>query len=207
MAEFVRITKVGTYAELGDESVAVTKAGAYAELSDESVLISKFGVYAELDNGQIRITKLGAYAELITPAVGGFVTGQNGLRVYYNNQNISQFIQVFSLESNVKIADPSVFTATGLQQPTLPMWLATMSGLWGRGLDDIFGAEVVGRGSSSIMYNFRVELGRTGAQAVYTWVAAAFVGSFKPSMNIDDAMVWSAAIALSGNPSRGVSNG
>ncbi len=188
------------------ESVRVTKAGAYAEAIDESVLVTKFGVYAELDNGQVRCTKMGAYLELITPGVGGFVTGQQGLRVYYNNQNIGGYIQAFSLESNVKIGDPSVFTATGLQQPTLPVWLATLSGLWGRGLDDIFGAEVVGRGSSSTMYNFRVELGKVNAQVVYLWTGNAFVGHYQPKMNIDDAMVWSAQIALSGNPNRGISS-
>jgi hypothetical protein len=208
VAESVRVTKAGAYAEetgagAGEGSVLVTKAGALAELAGNAVLATKFGVYAELDNGQARVTKLGCYAELITPPVTGTLRANDALRVYYNNFDISGYIRAFSLEATVKEIAPANFTHADVKQPSLPVWLATLAGIWDKTLDDIFGAEVVGRGTSSVMYNFRVVIGIYGqGQVQCLWVANAFMNTYQTKVNVDNLFLFDAKIALSGVPVR-----
>lgn len=201
MAEQARVSKAGAYAELGDEAVLVSKAGAYVELGDEAVFVSKFGVYVEIDTGTVRVSKAGAYLEIAPPPAT-----RNSLHIYYNDILLDRWVKGFSMESQVKTNDSSDMVVAGKQQPSLSLWLATLNGIWDTTLDAIFGGEVVGRGASSTMYNFRVVLGPWGNQVEYRWTAAAFVGMFKPKMNIDEAMIFDAAIALSGTPTRSVSS-
>jgi hypothetical protein len=182
--------------------VLVSKAGAYIEIDQGILRVSKYGVYVEIGNTAIRTSKAGAYAELLPPDTK-FVTGQDGLHVYYNGQILDDYIVSFVLESAIKANIAASFNDEDAQQPSLAAWVATLNGMWERALDDIFGAEVAGRGSSSTMYNFKVQVGRWNYVVGYTWLQTAFVSNYKVHMNIDDAMVFDATIALSGPPERG----
>jgi len=179
----------------------VTQAGALVELEPTpSLFVTMAGALVEVEPpAQLLVTMAGALVEIEELAT------RSRLHIYYNDILLDGWIQGFSMESQVKINDSSDMLVAGKQQPSLAMWLATLNGIWDTTLDAIFGGEVVGRGASSTMYNFRVIIGPWGNQVEYKWTAAAFVGMFKPKMNIDEAMVFDAAIALSGRPTRSVS--
>ena len=103
----------------------------------------------------------------------------------------------------VKEIAPINFVNDNVKQASLPVWLATLAGIWDKSLDDIFGAEVVGRGTSSTMYNFKVVLGKSGyARVQCLWTATAFVNTYQTKVNIDDLFLFDAKVALSGVPAR-----
>ena len=139
----------------------------------------------------------------VPAALAGPLRANDGLRVYYNDTDISGYIRAFSLEVTVKEIAPINFVNDNVKQASLPVWLATLAGIWDKSLDDIFGAEVVGRGTSSTMYNFKVVLGKSGyARVQCLWTATAFVNTYQTKVNIDDLFLFDAKVALSGVPAR-----
>lgn len=128
-------------------------------------------------------------------------TGKMGAQ--YNGTTLDAYITELTLEGTVKQLPTTVITDTGETQiPGLSNWVATLKGPWASALDSIFGAEIVGRGSSNTLYNFQALLGPPSARVRYLWTSAAFVQSYKTRMNVDEKLDYEATIALSGIPTR-----
>lgn len=128
-------------------------------------------------------------------------TGKMGAQ--YNGTTLDAYISELSLEGTVKQLPTTVITDTGETQiPGLSNWVATLKGPWASALDAIFGAEVVGRGSSNTLYNFTALIGPPSARVRYAWSNAAFASNYKTRMNVDEKLEYEATIALSGVPTR-----
>lgn len=128
-------------------------------------------------------------------------TGKMGSQ--YNGNTLDAYIYEMTLEANVKQLPTTVINDTGETQiPGLSSWVATIKGPWASALDAIFGAEVVGRGSSNTLYNFQALLGPPTDRVRYVWTSAAFVQSYKTRVNVDERLDYEATIALSGVPTR-----
>lgn len=64
-----RVTKSGSYVELGGAGLQVTQAGAYVEIGEPdsiSVAVTQAGAYVEISNAADRVTQVGAYVEIVT---------------------------------------------------------------------------------------------------------------------------------------------
>lgn len=128
-------------------------------------------------------------------------TGKLGSQ--YNGTTLDAYITEMSLEANVKQLPTTVITDTGETQiPGLSNWVATIKGPWASALDAIFGAEIVGRGSSNTLYTFVALIGPPTDRVRYTWTSAAFVSEYKQRANVDGKLDYEATIALSGVPTR-----
>jgi hypothetical protein len=119
--------------------------------------------------------------------------------ILFNGTDLRPWLKSWSLESNMRVADTTVIPSTAAEQiPILSDWRFNMTGLWAAALDDVLGAQVAQ--SQDADNSLFVEIDG----AVTYESDTVFVSGYKVEMNVDNALVWSGSIAISGAPDRGV---
>jgi hypothetical protein len=118
--------------------------------------------------------------------------------ILFNGTDLRPWLKSWSLESNMRVADTTVIPSTAAEQiPILSDWRFNMTGLWAAALDDVLGAQVAQ--SQDADNSLFVEIDG----AVTYESDTVFVSGYKVEMNVDNALVWSGSIAISGAPERG----
>lgn len=119
--------------------------------------------------------------------------------ILFNGVDLRPWLRTWSLESNTRVADTTVLVSTAAEQiPILADWRFAMTGLWTVALDDILGAQVVQ--SQDADNSLFVEIGGAVSYASDT----TFVSAYRVDMTIDNVMVWTGTVAISGVPERTV---
>lgn len=119
--------------------------------------------------------------------------------ILFNGTDLRPWLRTWSLESNVRVADTTVIPSTATEQiPIRADWLFNMSGLWTSALDDVLGAQVAQ--SQDADNSLFVEIDG----AVIYESDATFVSRYSVEMTIDNVIVWSGTVTISGVPERSV---
>lgn len=123
--------------------------------------------------------------------------------VSYNTNAITGYVNQADMSAALDVLDATVLNSTGaVNVADTTTWELAIGGPWESALDTILAPDAITPGTKRTAY---VSYSSGGGQTVtYTWTSNAEISNYEINAAPDALITWSATLALSGAPGRGV---